>query len=148
YLAAENFAEAKKYITDQHQLERVNRLERLTNDKSGTTQEQAERMLKIGDAWAEARGLLLRAPLDTELHQGKPVSGLLRRDTGRALQMANLENELDERDELHHASRWWLRAARTVPSTPLSAKARLKALEALPPIARDSLYAEQRAREI
>ncbi|HMF46577.1 MAG TPA: outer membrane protein assembly factor BamD [Candidatus Udaeobacter sp.] len=148
YLAAENFAEAKKYITNPQQLGLVNRLEQLTNDKSGTTQEQAERMLKIGDTWAEARGLLLRAPLDTELHEGEPVSGLLRRDNGRALRMANVENELDERDELHHASRWWLRAARSVPGTPLSAKARLKALEALPQIARDSLYAEQRAREI
>lgn len=148
YLAAENFAEAKKYITDPHQLELVNRLEQLTNDKSGTAQEQAERMVKIGDTWAEARGLLLRAPLDTELHEGVPVSGLLRRDNGRALRLPNLENELDERDELHHASRWWLGAARTVPGTPLSAKARLKALEALPQIARESLYAEQRAREI
>jgi hypothetical protein len=148
YLAAENFAEAKKYITDPQQLGLVNRLEQLTNDKSGTAQQQAERMLKIGDTWAEARGLLLRAPLDTELHEGEPVSGLLRRDNGRALRMANVENELDERDELHHASRWWLRAARTVPGTPVSAKARLKALEALPQIARDSLYAEQRAREI
>lgn len=148
YLAAENFAEAKKYLTDPHELELVNRLEQLTNDKSGTAQEQAQRMLKIGDTWAEARGLLLRAPLDTELHEGEPVSGLLRRDNGRALRLANLENELDERDELHHASRWWLRAARTVPGTPLSANARLKALEALPQIARESLYAEQRAREI
>jgi TolA-binding protein len=148
FLAAENFPEAKKYITDPHQLELVNRLEQLTNNKSGTAEEQAERMLKVGDTWAEARGLLLRAPLDTELHEGAPVSGLLRRDNGRALRLANVENELDERDELHHASRWWLRAARTIPGTPLSAKARLKALEALPQIARESLYAEQRAREI
>ena len=148
YLTAENFAEAKKYLSNAHQLELVNRLEQLTNDKSGTPQQQAERMVKIGDTWAEARGLLLRAPLDTELHQGEPVSGLLRRDNGRALRLTNLENELDDRDELHHASRWWLGAARTVPGTPLSAKARLKALEALPQIARESLYAEERAREI
>jgi outer membrane protein assembly factor BamD (BamD/ComL family) len=148
YLAAENFAEAKKYIVDPHQLEVVGRLEQLTNDKSGTPQEQAERMVKLGDTWAEARGLLLRAPLDTELHEGLPIPGLLRRDNGRALRLANPEEELDERDELHHASRWWLRAARTVPGTPFSAKARLKALEALPQIARTSLYTEQRAREI
>jgi hypothetical protein len=41
-----------------------------------------------------------------------------------------------------------MRAARTVPGTVLSAKARLKALEALPQIARSSAYTEQRAREI
>jgi len=148
YLAAENFAEAKKYITDPHQLEVVKRLEQLTNDKSGTAQQQAERMLKLGDTWAEARGLLLRAPLDTELHEDAPVSGLLRRDNGRTLGLKNLDDELDERDELHHAARWWMRAARAVPATSLSAKARLKALEALPKIARTSDYTEQRAREI
>jgi TolA-binding protein len=148
YLTAENFAEAKKYTVDPHQLEVANRLEQLTNDKSGTPQENAERMLKLGDTWAEARGLLLRAPLDTELHEGLPISGLLRRDNGRTLRLPNPEDELDERDELHHASRCWMRAARTVPGTPLSAKARLKALEALPQIARSSAYTEQRAREI
>jgi TolA-binding protein len=148
YLAAENFAEAKKYVVDAHQQEIVSRLERLTNDKSGTPQQQAERMLKLGDAWAEARGQLLRAPLDTELHEDEPVSGLLRRENGHTLRLPNVEDQLDERDELHHASRWWMRAARAVPGTPLAAKARLKALEALPQIARFSLYTEQRAREI
>ena len=48
----------------------------------------------------------------------------------------------------HHASRWWMRAARLSSGTPIAAKARLKALEALPQIARFSLYAEQRSREI
>ena len=148
YLAAENFSEAKKYIVDPHQLDLVRQLEQLTNDKSGTPQQNAERMLKLGDAWAQARGLLLRVPLDTELHEGAPISGLLRRDNGRTLRLPNVEDELDERDELHHASRWWMRAARSLPGTPLAAKARLKALEALPQVARVSLYTEQRAREI
>jgi len=148
YLADENFAEAKKYIVDPHQLDLVGRLEQLTNDKSGTAQQKAERMLKLGDTWAEARGLLLRAPLDTERTEGAPISGLLRRENGHTLRLPDVEDQLDERDELHHASRWWMRAARLVPGTPLSAKARLKALEALPQIARVSLYTEQRAREI
>jgi TolA-binding protein len=148
YLAAENFAEAKKYIVDPHQLDFVRRLEQLTNDKSGTPQQNAERMLKLGDTWAEARGLLLRAPLDTELHEGASICGLLRRQNGHTLGLPDVEDQLDERDELHHASRWWMRAARAVPGTALSAKARLKALEALPQIARVSSYTEQRAREI
>ena len=148
YLAGENFSEAKKYVVDPHQQEIVNRLERLTNDNSGTPQQKAERMLKLGDTWAEARGLLLRAPLDTELHEGQPISGVLRRQNGHTLRQPDVEDHLDERDELHHASRWWMRAARAVPGTPLSAKARLKALEALPEIARVSLYTEERAREI
>ena len=148
YLAAENFAEAKKYIVDPRQMELVNRLERLTNDQSGTPQQKAERMLELGDAWAKARGLLLRVPLDTGLHNEAPISGLLRRENGHTLGLPDVENQLDERDELHHASRWWMRAARVVPGTPLSARARLKALEALPQMARVSLYTEQRAREI
>ena len=148
YLAAENFAEAKKYIADPHELEIVGRLERLTNDKSGRPEQDAERMLKLGDTWAEARGLLLRAPLNTELHEGATISGLLRRENGHTLRLPDVEDQLDERDELHHASRWWMRAARALPRTALSAKARLKALEALPQIARVSSYTEQRAREI
>jgi TolA-binding protein len=148
YLAAENFAEAKKYIVDPRQIELVNRLERLTNDQSGTPQQRAERMLKLGDTWAEARGLLLRVPLDTELHNEVPISGLLRRENGHTLRLPDVEDQLDERDELHHASRWWMRAARALPGTPLSTKARLKALEALPQIARVSSYTEQRGREI
>jgi outer membrane protein assembly factor BamD (BamD/ComL family) len=148
YLAAENFAEAKKYIVDPHKQEIVDRLERLTNDKGGTPEQQTQRMIELGDAWAAARGLLLRAPLDTELHEDSPVPGLLRRDNGHTLGLPNVEDQLDDRDELHHASRWWMRAARSLPRTPLSAKARLKVLEALPQIARFSLYTEQRAREI
>jgi TolA-binding protein len=148
YLTAENFAEAKKYVVDPHRLDLVRQLEQLTSDKSGTPQQKAERMLKLGDTWAEARGLLVRAPLDTELHEGAPISGLLRRENGRTLRLPDVEDQLDERDELHHASRWWMRAARALPGTSLSAKARLKALEALPQIARVSLYTEQRAREI
>jgi TolA-binding protein len=148
YLAGENFGEAKKYIVDPHKQEVVSRLERLTNDKSGTPQQNAERMSKLGDAWAEARGLLLRAPLNTELHEGATISGLLRRENGHTLRLPDVEDQLDERDELHHASRWWMRAARALPGTPLSTRARLKALEALPQIARVSGYTEQRAREI
>src|SRR5438046_9533584 len=105
-------------------------------------------MSTIADGWVEARGLLLRAPLNTELHEGATISGLLRRENGRTLRLPDVEDQLDERDELHHASRWWMRAARALPGTALSAKARLKALEALPQIARASAYTEQRAREI
>jgi len=115
YLAAENFAEAKKYVVDPHKQQIVNQLEQLTNDKSGTPQQKAERMLKLGDTWAEARGLLLRAPLDTDLHEEAPVSGLLRRENGHTLGLPNVEDQLDDRDELHHASRWWIRSARALP---------------------------------
>src|SRR5437762_8863863 len=93
YLAAENFAEAKKYVVGLHKQQIVNQLEQLTNDKSGTPQQEAERMLKLGDTWAEARGLLLRAPLDTDLHEEAPVSGLLRRENGHTVGLPNVEDQ-------------------------------------------------------
>lgn len=148
YLATENFTEAKKYLVDEKYQNLITRLEQLTADNSGTAQEKAERMVKLGDTWAEARGLLLRAPLDSDTHAGSSFPGLLRRDNGHTLGQPNVEDQLDDRDELHHATRWWLRGARLVPGTPLATKARLKILEALPQVARVSLYSEQRAREI
>src|SRR5215471_13780195 len=148
YLVAENFAEAKKYIVDPQAQDLIKRLEQLTADNTGTPQQKAEGMSKVGDLWAESRARLLRAPLNTEMRNEAAVSGLLRRENGRTLGMQDVEDQLDDRDELHHAARWWMRAARAVPGTPLSAQARLKVLEALQKIARVSLYSEQRARDI
>ncbi len=151
YLAAENFAEAKKFITASATREMADRLDRLTSDNTGTPPQKAERMVQIGDTWAQARGQLLRSPLDTKLHiyeSPSQVGGLTRRDNGNALHLANTEDQLDDRDELHHASRWWMRAARLLPGSPIAAQARLKALEALPAVARASTYAETRAYEI
>jgi hypothetical protein len=108
-------------------------------------------MLRLGNAWADARGKLLRAPLDTVVHflkRERGLDALTRRANGRSLRLKNVDPELEERDELRHASRWWLSAARARPGTPLGAQARWKALEAMPQIAAASEYAEQLAREI
>jgi TolA-binding protein len=151
YLAQENFAEAKKFLPpDEFKLIAAN-LETLTNAAAGPSQEKAEAMLKLGNAWAEARGKLLRAPLDTKVHFLRRYGGLdawHRRANGRSLRFKTVDPELEERDELRHASRWWLNAARARPGTPLGAQARWKALEAMPKIAVASEYAEQLAREI
>ena len=151
YLAQENFAEAKKFMSpDEFKLVAAN-LETLTKAAAGPPQEKAEDMLKLGNAWAEARGKLLRAPLDTKVHFLRRYGGLdamQRRANGRSLRLKNVDPELEERDELRHASRWWLNAARARPGTPLGAQARWKALEAMPKIAAASEYAEELAREI
>jgi TolA-binding protein len=151
YLAQENFAEAKKFLPpDQFQLIAAN-LETLTKAAAGPPQEKAEDMVRLGNAWAEARGKLLRVPLDTKVHFLRRESGLdamRRRANGRSLRLKNVDPELEERDELRHASRWWLSAARARPGTPLGAQARWKALEAMPKIAVASEYAEELAREI
>lgn len=151
YLAQENFAEAKKFMPpDEFKLVAAN-LETLTKAAAGNPQEKAEAMLKVGNAWAEARGKLLRAPLDTKVHFLRRYAGLdalQRRANGRSLSLKNVDPELEERDELRHASRWWLNAARARPGTPFGAQARWKALDAMPKIAAASEYAEGRAREI
>ncbi len=152
YLAQENFAEAKKFMAPDDFNRIAANLETLTRAAAGPPQEKAEAMLRLGDAWAEARGRLLRAPLDTNVHLLKRPGGTLdavaRRANGRSIKLKNVDAELSERDELRHASRWWLNAARAKPGTPLGAKARWKALEAMPKIAAASEYAEQLAREI
>lgn len=151
YLAQENFAEAKKFMSpDEFKLIAAN-LETLTTATAGPPQEKAEAMVRLGNAWAEARGKLLRAPLDTRVHflrRYQELDAMRRRANGRSLRLKNVDPELEERDELRHASRWWLNAARARPGTPLGAQARWKALEAMPKIAAASEYAEELAREI
>ena len=151
YLAQENFAEAKKFMApDEFKLVAAN-LEKLTLAAAGPAQEKADEMVRLGDAWADARGKLLRAPLDATVHllrQYRGLDGLKRRANGRSLRLKNVDNELEERDELRHAARWWLNAARARPGTPLGAQARWKALETMPKVAAASEYAEQLAREI
>jgi hypothetical protein len=108
-------------------------------------------MASLGEGWAEARGMLLRQPLQTRISifgRQWNYDPLTKRDNGVAIRHAAVEDELDDFDELHHAARWWMRAARLAPKTPLSAKCRLLALESIPKIARASLYGEARAREI
>ncbi|HEX7517370.1 MAG TPA: outer membrane protein assembly factor BamD [Chthoniobacterales bacterium] len=151
YLAQEKFAEAKKFLPPAEFKLLAANLETLTLAAAGPPQEKAEDMLRLGNAWADARGKLLRAPLDTRVHflrRYHELDALQRRANGRSLRLKNVDPELEERDELRHASRWWLSAARARPGTPLGAQARWKALEAMPKIAAGSEYAEQLAREI
>jgi len=151
YLAQENFAEARKFMTTEEFNRVAANLERLTLAAAGPPQEKAETMLQLGNAWAEVRGQLLRSPLDTTVHflkRDTRLNAITRRGNGRSLRLKNIDPELEERDELRHASRWWLSAARVRPGTPLGAQARWKALEAMPKIAAASDYAEQLAREI
>jgi hypothetical protein len=151
YLVAEDFSHAKKYLTDAEARKRADRLGGLTKEAVGSGVEKADKMAALGDAWAEARGLLLRQPLETRISlfdRKWNYDPLTKRDNAGAVRHSPVEDELDDFDELHHAARWWMRAARLAPKTPLAAKCRLLALESMPQIARASLYGEARAREI
>ncbi len=107
----------------------------------------------IGDAWAAARGKVLVAPLDTvparELicFDDFRKASLQRRANGKAMGLGHVDQELEDRDELRHAWMWWMRAADGASATPLGSKLRLKALEAMPRIARASEFAYRRALE-
>ncbi|HEX4632073.1 MAG TPA: hypothetical protein VH188_14030 [Chthoniobacterales bacterium] len=171
YLAQENFAEAQTFLTAPDSKTIAAKLEKLTAAATTASGDKADQMAQLGDAWAEARGKLLRAPLDANqaapnfsfnaerldhpadspivLLQLNPALTLVhRRDNARSIGLKNADAELSERDELRHASKWWMNAARARPGSPLAAEARWKALEAMPKLARASVYAEQLAREI
>ena len=171
YLAQENFAEAQKFLDNNEAKSIATKLEKLTAAATSASGDKAEQMLQVGNAWAEAHGKLLRWPLDakaaatndtsyaerpehpaeapvTMLQVNGALSLVHRRENARSIGIKNPDAELAERDELRHASRWWMNAARARPGSPLAAEARWKALEAMPKLARASEYAEQLAREI
>jgi TolA-binding protein len=171
YLAQENFSEARKFLDNGGAKTIAAQLEKLTAAANSGSGDKAGQMVQLANAWADARGKLLRAPLDAnaaapnvthdylapENRADTPVAllqinGALtlvhRRENARSIGIKNPDAELSERDELRHASRWWMNAARARPGSPLAADARWKALEAMPKLARASDYAEQLAREI
>jgi outer membrane protein assembly factor BamD (BamD/ComL family) len=171
YLAQENFGQAQKFLTNPDVKSIAAKFEKLTAAATSAAGDKADQMMELANAWAEARGKLLRAPLDanaaapnvtfnsnrpehpadtpvTLLQLNSALTLLHRRDNARSIGFKNPDAELSERDELRHASRWWMNAARARPGSPLAAEARFKALEAMPKLARASDYAEQLAREI
>ena len=171
YLAQENFGEAQKFLTNPDAKSIAAKFEKLTAAATTASGDKADEMMALANTWAEARGKLLRAPLDTNaaspnvtsnasrpehpadnpvmlLQLNSALTLLHRRDNARSIGVRNPDAELSERDELRHASRWWMNAARARPGSPLAAEARFKALEAMPKLARASDYAEQLAREI
>jgi hypothetical protein len=111
--------------------------------------QKAKAMMKLGNAWADARGKLLVRPMDGSVTErlfddNSDQAMERRRINGQALGFTNVDEELESRDELRHAARWWMRAARLVPGSQLAATARLKALEAIPRIADGSDFAFMR----
>jgi outer membrane protein assembly factor BamD (BamD/ComL family) len=149
-LSQEDFATARKFMTPAEYGLGVANLEKLTDaaNTTGNRAERAEIEAQLGDAWEALRGKLLYLKgLPADFGDQTELADVNRRINGKALGYENVESELDGRDELRHGSRWWLRAARLSPGTPLSATCRLKALEGLAKVARDSDYSFQRAIE-
>jgi len=139
--ALEDFAGAAKLTDDEKAKERLGKFQKLAqavNKASAKTKAQA--MMAMGDAFEEESN-------QPGALGGNEMSDLSRRDDARALGVADPDTELENGNLMRHATRWWLRAARTAPATELSAKARLKVLEGVEQTARMSDYDFTRAME-
>jgi hypothetical protein len=156
YLAREDFANARKFMTPAEWGLRAEAIEKLTREAAQATNpgDRAQKFLQLGDAWAATRKELLNVPLDTRETRDKIFAGegaragLLRRENGKALlAAADLDSELEGREELRHASAYWLKAADAQPGSETAATALWRALKAIPMIADVSVYSLARAQE-
>ena len=153
-LAKEQFDEAKKYLTPAQFGLVAAGLEKLTK-AAREAKEPAARAaacLKLGDAWAAARGKLLTYPLDTNERREKVYINFSAEADVRRTDAApfigatgNYKQDLENRDELRHAFNWWLEASDAQPGTPQTAQALWRALKAMPQIADVSPFTFERA---
>ena len=153
-LAKEQFDAARKYLTPAQWELSVGPFARLTKAAQDAKDPAARATAcrQLGDAWAAARGKLLTAPLDTEETRSKVFSYSAAEANVRRVASApfvgatgNYQLDLENRDELRHAFKWWLEASDTQPGTPATAQALWLALRAMPLIADVSPFTFQRA---
>lgn len=153
-LAKEQFDEAKKYLTPAQWSLVAESLEKLTQAAKAEKDPaaRAAACLKLGDAWAAARGKLLTYPLDTDETRRKVYVDFSAEADGRRADAApfigaagNYRLDLENRDELRHAFNWWLEASDAQPGTPQTAQALWRALRAMPQIADVSPFTYERA---
>ena len=153
-LAKEQFDEAKKYLTPAQWELSAGALARLTKAAQDAKEPAARAAAcrKLGDAWAAARGKLLMYPLDTdetrrEVFIDFAAEANVRRAASAPFVGAtgNFLLDLESRDELQHAFKWWLEASDAQPGTPQTAQALWLALRAMPLIADVSPFTFERA---
>jgi len=153
-LAKEQFEEAKKFMTPAQWGLVAGPIEALTQAAKAAKDPAARAAagLKLGDAWAAARGKLLTFPLDTDETRRKVYIAFSAEANGRRAEAApfigatgNYRLDLENRDELRHAFNWWLEASDAQPGTPQAAQALWRALKAMPEIADVSPFTYERA---
>ncbi len=153
-LAKEQFDATKKYLTPAQWELSVGPFARLTKavQEAKDPAARATACRQLGDAWAAARGKLLTAPLDTEETRSKTFSSFAAEANVRRAASApfvgatgNFQLDLENRDELRHAFKWWLEASDAQPGTPATAQALWLALRAMPLIADVSPFTVERA---
>jgi outer membrane protein assembly factor BamD (BamD/ComL family) len=153
-LAKEQFEEAKKFVTPAQWSLVAGPIEALTQAAKAAKDPAAHAVacLKLGDAWATARGKLLTFPLDTSETRAAVYIDFSSTANERRADAApfigatgNFKFDLENRDELRHAFNWWLEASDAQPGTPLTAQALWRALKAMPQIADVSPFTYERA---
>ena len=156
YLAAEQFSKAEKYFSSADWQTIAAPLEGLTSAvlQAPNPSEKAKACARVAEAWAAARGKLLTTPLDTE--DGRRIvfgdnaesANLQRRKNAVALAATTeVDEQLESRDELRHAYKWWLKAVDTDPGSTTAEAWLWQAMKAIPKIADVSPYTIQRALE-
>lgn len=154
HLARERFAEARAFMAQADWEQVAGPLAQLTAAAAAakTPAEKAATAMKLGDAWAAARGRLLTVPLDTEewrravFKDDHAVASFTRIENGAAMGLSGASTvDLENRDELRHAFNWWLAASDADAKKPQAATAVWKALRAMPDIATVSEYTLDRA---
>ena len=145
--AAGDYAGAAKLADEEEFLKSVAKFETLTKavDKA-TGRAKAEAMMAMGDAFAAEAEEDTQVQGDYDYYGG--ISELDQRENARTLGYPDPDKELESRRPMRHATRWWLRAARSLPKTDLSAQARLKVLEAMEKIAMSTEFDFVRAEEV
>jgi len=153
-LAKEQFEEARKYVTPAQWDLVAGPIAKLTREAEEAKEPpaRAAACLKLGDAWAAARGKLLTYPLDTDETRHAAYIDYSADANSRRVDSApfigatgNYKLDLENRDELKHAFKWWLDASDAQPETPLTAQALWRALKAMPQIADVSPFTYARA---
>ncbi|MES2921537.1 MAG: hypothetical protein V4819_08325 [Verrucomicrobiota bacterium] len=141
----EDFAGASRYVEDLQLQERITAFGSMAEAAGrGEPLEKAQAMIALGDAFEHAWKQLGTEDSD-RFYQG--ATSLVLRENARGLGFSDPDPELENRNLLRHATRWWLNAARTAPGTDLSASARLRALEGIRLTALSSNYDFTRAVE-
>ncbi len=155
HLTRERFAEAQPFMPPAQWEQVAGPLAKLTTAAAAakTPAEKAAAAMKVGDAWAAARGKLLTVPLDTEewrravFKDDHAVANSTRIENAAALGLTGATAiDLENRDELRHAFNAWIAASDVDPKKPQAATAVWRALRAMPDIATVSEYSLERAQ--
>lgn len=130
----------------------IGNLSRLTREASATSKVpgQAAKLWALAEAWESARGRLLLSSADDYgmLHNEFYQTWTQRQANARYAGFAKgAAAELESRDELQHAYRYYLAAAEATPGTPLAARALFRANETLRKIAELSPWSSAHAFE-